>query len=30
MRITNYGGGNTSSKVDMPDPLTGETVRLLG
>src|SRR4051812_9631521 len=23
LRITNFGGGNTSSKFDMPDPLTG-------
>ena len=23
LRITNYGGGNTSAKIDMPDPLTG-------
>jgi rhamnulose-1-phosphate aldolase/alcohol dehydrogenase len=28
-RITNYGGGNTSSKLDMRDPLTGETVTVL-
>ncbi|MDO6587233.1 bifunctional rhamnulose-1-phosphate aldolase/short-chain dehydrogenase [Salipiger sp. 1_MG-2023] len=28
-RITNYGGGNTSAKVDMPDPLTGETAQVL-
>ncbi len=28
-RITNYGGGNTSSKLPMPDPLTGETVEVL-
>jgi rhamnulose-1-phosphate aldolase/alcohol dehydrogenase len=28
-RITNYGGGNTSSKLDMRDPLTGETVKVL-
>ena len=28
-RITNYGGGNTSSKIDMRDPLTGETVTVL-
>ena len=28
-RITNYGGGNTSSKLQMPDPLTGETVEVL-
>jgi len=23
LQITNYGGGNTSAKVEMPDPLTG-------
>ncbi len=23
-RITNTGGGNTSSKIEMPDPITGE------
>ena len=23
LRITNFGGGNTSSKFDLPDPLTG-------
>jgi len=28
-RITNYGGGNTSSKLDERDPLTGETVKVL-
>jgi rhamnulose-1-phosphate aldolase/alcohol dehydrogenase len=28
-RITNYGGGNTSAKVMMPDPLTGEMVEVL-
>ncbi len=28
-RITNYGGGNTSAKVPMEDPLTGETVEVL-
>jgi rhamnulose-1-phosphate aldolase/alcohol dehydrogenase len=28
-RITNYGGGNTSSKLDARDPLTGETVKVL-
>jgi len=28
-RVTNYGGGNTSSKLEAPDPLTGETVRVL-
>jgi rhamnulose-1-phosphate aldolase/alcohol dehydrogenase len=27
--ITNYGGGNTSSKLSMPDPLTGEPVEVL-
>jgi rhamnulose-1-phosphate aldolase/alcohol dehydrogenase len=29
LRITNYGGGNTSSKIRMPDPLTGESVEVL-
>ncbi|GAB4580158.1 MAG: bifunctional rhamnulose-1-phosphate aldolase/short-chain dehydrogenase [Anaerolineales bacterium] len=28
-RITNTGGGNTSSKIHMPDPLTGEMVDVL-
>jgi rhamnulose-1-phosphate aldolase/alcohol dehydrogenase len=28
-RITNFGGGNTSSKVTMTDPLTGEQVEVL-
>lgn len=28
-RITNFGGGNTSSKIEMLDPLTGETVEVL-
>src|SRR5215204_7068801 len=28
-RITNTGGGNTSSKVTEPDPLTGEPVEVL-
>lgn len=28
-RITNYGGGNTSAKVTMQDPLTGEPVEVL-
>jgi rhamnulose-1-phosphate aldolase/alcohol dehydrogenase len=28
-RITNFGGGNTSSKLVMPDPLTGEPVEVL-
>lgn len=29
MRVTNYGGGNTSAKIVQPDPLTGEDVRVL-
>ncbi|MEW6071385.1 MAG: bifunctional rhamnulose-1-phosphate aldolase/short-chain dehydrogenase [Planctomycetota bacterium] len=29
LRVTNYGGGNTSAKVSMPDPLTGEMVSVL-
>ncbi len=29
LRITNFGGGNTSAKVPMPEPLTGETVDVL-
>ena len=29
LRITNFGGGNTSAKVDEIDPLTGETVKVL-
>ena len=29
LRITNFGGGNTSSKFDLPDPLTGEPTRVL-
>jgi len=29
LRITNFGGGNTSAKVDMKDPLTGRSVRVL-
>ena len=28
-RITNYGGGNTSGKFDIPDPVTGTPVRVL-
>lgn len=28
-RITNFGGGNTSSKIWQKDPLTGETVEVL-
>ena len=26
LRITNFGGGNTSSKIDMTDPFTGAPV----
>ena len=29
MRITNFGGGNTSAKVMMDDPLTGQSVQVL-
>ncbi|MGH9385468.1 MAG: bifunctional rhamnulose-1-phosphate aldolase/short-chain dehydrogenase [Vicinamibacterales bacterium] len=29
LRITNFGGGNTSAKVRMTDPLTGESVDVL-
>ena len=29
LRITNFGGGNTSSKFELPDPLTGEPTRVL-
>lgn len=29
LRITNFGGGNTSAKVSEHDPLTGESVRVL-
>ncbi|RWP33036.1 bifunctional rhamnulose-1-phosphate aldolase/short-chain dehydrogenase [Mesorhizobium sp.] len=28
-RVTNYGGGNTSSKIWQKDPLTGESVEVL-
>lgn len=28
-RVTNYGGGNTSSKIEMIDPLTREPVQVL-
>jgi rhamnose utilization protein RhaD (predicted bifunctional aldolase and dehydrogenase) len=28
-RITNYGGGNTSAKFEMADPVTGAPVRVL-
>ena len=29
LRITNFGGGNTSSKIELPDPFTGRPVRVL-
>jgi rhamnose utilization protein RhaD (predicted bifunctional aldolase and dehydrogenase) len=29
LRITNFGGGNTSSKFELPDPLTGEMRRVM-
>lgn len=29
LRITNFGGGNTSSKFDLTDPLTGKPARVL-
>ena len=29
LRITNFGGGNTSSKFKLPDPLTGKPTRVL-
>ena len=29
LRITNFGGGNTSSKIELPDPFTGHPVRVL-
>jgi rhamnose utilization protein RhaD (predicted bifunctional aldolase and dehydrogenase)/NAD(P)-dependent dehydrogenase (short-subunit alcohol dehydrogenase family) len=29
LRITNFGGGNTSSKFDLPDPFSGAPVRVL-
>jgi rhamnose utilization protein RhaD (predicted bifunctional aldolase and dehydrogenase)/NAD(P)-dependent dehydrogenase (short-subunit alcohol dehydrogenase family) len=29
LRITNFGGGNTSSKLELPDPFTGEPTRVL-
>ena len=27
LRITNFGGGNTSSKLELPDPFTGKPVQ---
>jgi rhamnulose-1-phosphate aldolase/alcohol dehydrogenase len=29
LRVTNFGGGNTSAKIAMADPLTGESVPVL-
>jgi rhamnose utilization protein RhaD (predicted bifunctional aldolase and dehydrogenase)/NAD(P)-dependent dehydrogenase (short-subunit alcohol dehydrogenase family) len=29
LRITNFGGGNTSSKFELPDPLTGQPRRVM-
>jgi rhamnose utilization protein RhaD (predicted bifunctional aldolase and dehydrogenase)/NAD(P)-dependent dehydrogenase (short-subunit alcohol dehydrogenase family) len=29
LRITNFGGGNTSSKFEWPDPLTGAPTRVM-
>ena len=29
LRITNFGGGNTSSKFELPDPFTGQPARVL-
>jgi rhamnose utilization protein RhaD (predicted bifunctional aldolase and dehydrogenase)/NAD(P)-dependent dehydrogenase (short-subunit alcohol dehydrogenase family) len=29
LRITNFGGGNTSSKFELPDPFSGAPVRVL-
>jgi rhamnose utilization protein RhaD (predicted bifunctional aldolase and dehydrogenase)/NAD(P)-dependent dehydrogenase (short-subunit alcohol dehydrogenase family) len=29
LRITNFGGGNTSSKLDQVDPVSGNTVKVL-
>jgi len=29
LRITNFGGGNTSSKIELPDPFTGRLARVL-
>src|SRR5512138_1701932 len=29
LRLTNFGGGNTSAKVDELDPVTGQTARVL-
>ena len=29
LRITNFGGGNTSSKLEQPDPVSGESTAVL-
>jgi rhamnose utilization protein RhaD (predicted bifunctional aldolase and dehydrogenase) len=29
LRITNFGGGNTSSKIELPDPFTSQPTRVL-
>jgi rhamnose utilization protein RhaD (predicted bifunctional aldolase and dehydrogenase)/NAD(P)-dependent dehydrogenase (short-subunit alcohol dehydrogenase family) len=29
LRITNFGGGNTSSKIELPDPFTGRPAQVL-
>jgi rhamnose utilization protein RhaD (predicted bifunctional aldolase and dehydrogenase)/NAD(P)-dependent dehydrogenase (short-subunit alcohol dehydrogenase family) len=29
LRITNFGGGNTSTKMELPDPFTGQPARVL-
>jgi rhamnose utilization protein RhaD (predicted bifunctional aldolase and dehydrogenase)/NAD(P)-dependent dehydrogenase (short-subunit alcohol dehydrogenase family) len=29
LRITNFGGGNTSSKMELPDPFSGKPARVL-
>ncbi|MFY7778719.1 MAG: hypothetical protein ACOVQ8_10565, partial [Elstera sp.] len=29
LRVTNYGGGNTSAKIMHSDPLTGKSVTVL-
>lgn len=29
LRITNFGGGNTSSKIELPDPFSGKPARVL-
>ena len=29
LRITNFGGGNTSSKIELPDPFSGVPTRVL-